>query len=181
MRPIQEDMEKFQTQLEKGSIQRAYRALLSYMMNLRTHFKDSHPEFAVSGLYQGYMDMTYFGVFPPSLRQRDLKIAIVFNYNAFRFEAWLAGSNRQVQRSYWELFKDGKWTGYRVVAPATGIDSIIECDLAKDFDFNNPEALTSMIETSTATFIDDIEKFLSKHQPVKNPVRGTSESTNKSQ
>lgn len=164
MHSIREDMEAFRGQLEKGSIQKAYRALLSYMMGLRTHFKNNYGDSAVSGLYQGYMDMTYFALFPPSLKHRKLKIAIVFNYDAFRFEAWLAGSNRKVQQQYWELFRDSQWPEYRVVMPARGIDSIIECDLAKDFDFSDPEPLTSKIENTTAAFIENIEGFLSEHQ-----------------
>ena len=165
MHSIREDIEAFRRQLGKGSIQKAYRALLSYMMGLRTHFQNSYAGSAVSGLYQGYMDMTYFALVPPSLKHRGLKIAIVFNYDAFRFEAWLAGSNRKVQRQYWELFRDSQWPEYRVVTPARGIDSIIECDLAEDFDFSDPDALTSNIETATAAFIEDIERFLSEHQP----------------
>ena len=161
MHSIREDLGEFQKQLKKGSIQKAYRALLSYMMSLRTHFKNRYPDSAVSGLYQGYMDMTYFALFPPLLKHRDLKIAIVFNYDAFRFEAWLAGSNRKVQQQYWELFRDSQWPKYRVVTPGRGIDSIVECDLAKDFDFSDPDALTSSIEMATAAFIDDVEKFLS--------------------
>ncbi len=164
MQSIKEDMQEFRGQLEKGSIQKAYRALLSYMMGLRTHFKNSYRDFEVSGLYQGYMDMTYFALVPPSLKHRNLKIAIVFNYGAFRFEAWLAGSNRKVQRQYWELFKGSQWPEYRIVTPARGIDSIVECDLAKDFDLSFPEVLTSSIEKSTATFIDDMERYLSGHE-----------------
>jgi len=41
-------------QLEKGIIQKAYRALLSYMMDLRTHFTHKHGASAVSGLNEGY-------------------------------------------------------------------------------------------------------------------------------
>jgi hypothetical protein len=164
MHSIREDMEEFRGQLGKGSIQKAYRALLSYMMGLRTHFKNSYAGSAVSGLYQGYMDMTYFALFPPSLKHRDLKIAIVFNYDAFRFEAWLAGSNRKVQRQYWELFKDSQWPEYRVVTPAKGIDSILECDLATDFDLDDPDTLTAFIEKTTVAFIDDIERFLGEHE-----------------
>jgi hypothetical protein len=166
MHSIQKDMEEFQGQLGKGSIQTAYRALLSYMMGLRTHFKNSYAGSVVSGLYQGYMDMTYFAIFPPSLKQRDLKIAIVFNYEAFRFEGWLAGSNRQVQQKYWELVKKSHWNEYRVVAPAKGVDSIIECDLAEDFDFDDLDSLTASIEENTAEFIDHIESFLSEHDVV---------------
>lgn len=167
MHSIREDMEEFRRQLKKGSIRKAYRALLTYMMGLRTHFKNRYPDSAVSGLYQGYMDMTYFALFPPSLKHRDLKIAIVFKYDAFRFEAWLAGRNRKVQRQYWELFRDSQWPEYRVVTPARGIDSIVECDLAKDFDLSAPDALTSRIEKATVAFIRDVERYLSEHQPRK--------------
>lgn len=164
MHSIQEDVEELRRLIQKGSIQKAYRALLSYMMGLRTHFANKYGESAVSGLYQGYMDMTYFALFPSSLKRLDLKIAIVFNFDAFRFEGWLAARNRKVQREYWELFKDSHWAEYRVVAPAGGIDSILECDLAKDFDMSDPDALTSKIETATSGFIDNIEGFLSEHQ-----------------
>ena len=164
MHSIGKDMEEFRRQLEKGSIQKAYGALLSYMMGLRTHFKNNLAGSTVSGLYQGYMDMTYFALFPSSLKHRNLKIAIVFNYDAFGFEAWLAGGNRKVQRQYWELFKDSKWPEYRVVTPAKGIDSILECDLATDFDLDDPDALTASIEKATVAFIDDIERFLAEHE-----------------
>ena len=163
MHSINEDMKAFQQQLEKGSIQRAYGAIISYMLGLRSYFKNGTAGFPVSGLYQGYMDMTYFALFPPSLKDRNLKIAIVFHYAAFRFEAWLSGGNREVQRQYWELFKDGQWPRYRVVAPAKGIDSILECNLAEDFDLDDPNALTASIEKTTLAFIDNIERFLAEH------------------
>ncbi|MHB1416151.1 MAG: DUF7000 family protein [Chloroflexota bacterium] len=165
MRSVQEDMEEFRRQLGEGSIQRAYGALLSYMRGLRTHFANKYGEPAVSALYQGYMDLTAVALCPPSLKRRDLKVAIVFNYDAFRFEAWLGARNRKVQRQYWELFRDSQWDEYRVVTPAGGIDSIVECDLATDFDLGDPDALTTGIENGTAAFIDDIEGFLSEHQP----------------
>ena len=160
MPTIQEDVNHFREQLETGSIQRAYRALLSYMMELRTHFKKTHPDYSVSGLYQGYLDMTYFAVAPPTLKQHNLKIAIVFNYEAFRFEAWLAAANRPVQRHYWELFRDSQWADYRVVAPATGVDSILECDLADGFAAGDLDNLTAGIEAKVAQFIADVGRFL---------------------
>jgi hypothetical protein len=161
MQSIQEDMNELRGQLQSGSIQRAYRALLRYMMDLRTHFISRYPKYSVSGLYQGYLDMTYFAVVPPSLKPRGLKIAIVFNYGAFRFEAWLAATNRQVQRKYWEMFRDTRWPAYRVVAPASGVDSIIECDLADEFDIGDLDPLTSDIEKKAAKFTKDVEKALS--------------------
>ncbi len=164
MHSIRKDLEKFHGQLRNGAIQRAYRALLSYMIGLRSHFKNKHPDFSISALYQGYLDMTYFAISPPLLKKRDLKIAIVFNYEAFRFEAWLAGRNRKVNRHYWELFKDRKWPAYRVVTPAKGVDSIVECDLAQGFYLSDKDTLTTSIETGTGAFIEALEGFLSKDQ-----------------
>ncbi|MBN1847800.1 MAG: hypothetical protein JW932_04375 [Deltaproteobacteria bacterium] len=162
MNSIQKDMEEFQGQLRRGSIQRAYRTLLSCMMGLRTHFKNKYPDASVSAIYQGVMDMTYFAILTPSLKKRDLKIAIVFNYEAFRFEAWLAGRNRSVSRRYWELLKDRKWPSYRVITPAKGVDSIIECDLTHGFDLSDTNPLTIIIEKGARTFIEDIEAALAK-------------------
>ncbi len=162
MRSIQKDIEEFQVQLKNGAIQRVYKALLSFMMGLQTYFKKKHPDFSVSSLYQGYMDMTYFAVSIPSLKQHDLKLAIVFNYETFRFEAWLAGRNRKINRHYWELFKNQKWSGYRIVTPGKGVDSIIERDLVQGLDLNDTDALTKCIETGIDAFIKDVEEALSK-------------------
>jgi hypothetical protein len=169
-------MEEFRAQLSKGSIQVAYRALLSFMMDLRKYFANRFGASTVSALYQGYLDMTYFGLFLPSFAQHDLKIAIVFNYEAFRFEAWLVGRNRKVQRKYWELFKDFQWPQYRVVTPAAGIDSIVECDLVTEFDLSAPDTMTSRIVEITLGFIEELERYLLKHEPSGEPAQGDQES-----
>jgi hypothetical protein len=163
MHSSQQDMHALREQIARGSIRRAYRALISTTMGIRAHFKAGHPSFEVSGLYQGYLDMTYFAVVPPSLKSGGLKIAIVFNYDEFQFEAWLVGRNRKVQREYWELFRDSRWPSYRVVAPATGVDAIVEYVLVSEPDFRDPDALTSLIEAGTLVFIRDMETFLSEH------------------
>jgi hypothetical protein len=162
MPSIQKDMQELRRQLQSGSIQRAYRGMLRYMTDLRTHLQGRYPTYSFTSLYQGYFDMTYFALVPPSLRQRGLKIAIVFNYGAFRFEAWLAAANRQIQRRTWESLKDARWPGYRVATPGAGVDAIIECDLADEFDLSDPQALTAAIDKKLAKFTRDIEKALAK-------------------
>ena len=104
--------------------------------------------------------MTYFAISTPALKQRDLKIAIVFNYKAFCFEAWLAGRNRKVTRQYWELLKERKFSGYRIVTPGKGVDSIIEYDLAQGNELTDMDSLTKIIEGNMNSFIVDIEEAL---------------------
>ena len=164
MHSIQEDVEELQqaTREEKNSESVSSIALLDdgAAYTLRKQIWQDCGLWTLPGVH-GY---DVFCSFPSSLKRLDLKIAIVFNYDAFRFEAWLAARNRKVQREYWELFKDSQWAEYRLVAPAGGIDSILECDLAKDFDLSDPDDLTSKIGTKTSAFIDSVESFLSEHQ-----------------
>jgi hypothetical protein len=80
MRQSPGDFDDLRRALEGGSVQNAYRALLGYMNDLRRHFGRKYPKYTISALYQGYLDMTYFAVMPPSLKRRGLKIAVVFNY-----------------------------------------------------------------------------------------------------
>ncbi len=164
MEPFHEYIGEYRKQLEKGAIQKAYKGLMEYIMELRTYFNNRYPGYFVSGsIYYGYMDMTYFSFFPESLKNRKLKIAIVFLHQAFRFEAWLAGYNRQVQAQYWKLFQESGWNQYRIVPPAKGVDSIIEGTLAGQPDFGDLAALTGQIEQGTLKFIADVESFLTTH------------------
>lgn len=157
-----EDMIEFKKQLKKGAISRAYKGLMEYIMNLKTQLKNKYPDYFVSGsIYFGYMDMTYFSFFPESLKERNLKIAIVFNYETFRFEVWLAGYNKKIQTKYWKLFKESGWNKYHIVPTTQGADSILEYVLAGNPDFSDLDTLTKQIETGTMSFIEDIETFLS--------------------
>ncbi len=107
MKTLQENMAEFKKQLEKGTIQKAYLGLMEYMMSLKNHFSSKYPDYSTSGsLYNGYMDMTYFSIFPRSLKDRDLKIAIVFLYDMFRFAIWLSGKNKRILAKYWRSLKD---------------------------------------------------------------------------
>ena len=163
MELFHEYMDEYRKQLKKGAIQKAYKGLMEYIMNLKIYFKNKYPDYFVSGsIYYGYMDMTYFSFTPKSLKDRNLKIAIVFNYDAFRFEVWLGGYNKQVQAEYWRLFKESGWDSYHLVPTTEGMDSILEHTLVADPDFSDLDTLTKQIESETLRFIADVEKFLSK-------------------
>jgi hypothetical protein len=166
MGSLQEYMGEYRKQLEKGVIQQAYRGLMDYMLSLRSHFKKNHPEYDVQGnIYFGYMDMTYFALFPEPLKQRKLKIAVVFLHEAFRFEVWLSGFNRKVQEQYWKLIRESHWEKYRLVSDPRASDSILEHVLVADPDFRDLEKLRSQIETGTLRFIEDVEGLISGKNP----------------
>ena len=163
MKSLQENMIEYKKQLEKGAIQKAYQGLMEYMLSLKNHFGTKYPDFSVSGsMYSGYMDMTYFSVFPKSLKDRELKIAIVFVYDSFRFEIWLSGRNQQVLAKYWKIIKDSGWDKYQLAAQGKWADSILEHVLVDNPDFGDLEALTKQIDQGASKFIRDVESFLTK-------------------
>ena len=165
MPSFHEHINEYRKQMEQGAIQKAYKGLMEYVMTLRTHFKNKYPDYFVSGsIYYGYMDMTYFSVFPNSFKHRKLKAAIVFIHDTCTFEAWLAGYNKQVQTKYWKLFKESGWNKYHVVSTTKGVDSIMEYVLADNPDFSDLDTLTKQIEAETMKFIKDVESFLAKHE-----------------
>ena len=166
MESFHESMTEYRKQLAKGAIQVAYRGLMDHFHALRRHFKTKYPNHIVSGsVYYGYMDMTYFSFFPQSLKRRRLKVAIVFLHEAFRFEVWLVGNNRTVQKQYWELFTTSDWKKYHIATPAKGVDAILDHIVIDNPDFRDLNALITQIEQGTIQFIQDVEHFFSTRTP----------------
>jgi len=163
MASFHEYMNEYKKQLKAGYIQKAYKGLMEYIMELKLYLKNKYPDYLVSGsIYTGYMDMTYFSFFPGSLKHLKLKTGIVFIHEAFRFEAWLFGYNKEVQAKYWKLIKENVWNKYRIPITTKGVDSIMEYILVNNPDFSDLDTLTKQIEGRTVNFIKDIENFLPK-------------------
>lgn len=157
-----EHMDEYRRQMRKGTVQKAYRGLMEFLMRLRSHFEGKYPAYAVSGsLYPGYMDMTYFALSPASLRARKLKLAVVLMHDTCRFEVWLAAANRQIQARYAKLLQASGWNKYRMPSPGKGVDAIIEHVLVEDPDFGDLPALMGQIEKGTLAFLKDVEGALS--------------------
>jgi len=106
--------------------------------------------------------MTYFSLFPESLKRRNLKIAIVFIHDSFRFEVWLSGSNRAVQEKYWELLKESDWNKYHLASDPRTVDYVIDHILVGNPDFSDLDTLTAQIESGILEFIEDVEGFFSR-------------------
>jgi hypothetical protein len=154
-------MHEFNQQLQRGYLQTAYRGLMKYFRELRSHFVRQNPEFEVgSSIYQGYLDMTYFAIVPRSLKDRKLKIAVVFIYDEFQFELWLSGANRNVQAEYWSLLLHSGVDRYSYAPDPKSVDYLLRHVLITDPDFNNLAAMTESIERGTLEFIEHIERRL---------------------
>ena len=164
MGSLSDAMSEYRAQLQKGAIQQAYRGLMDYMSALKIELKAKHPDFQVSGsLYFGYMDMTYFAFTPPALKEKGLKIAIVFVHETFAFEAWLSAANRAVLAQYAQLIADAGWQKYRRVSAAQNPDAILEHTLTADPHFSDLPALSTLIERESLAFCANVEAFLASN------------------
>ena len=162
MQSINKSVREYTAQLQQGQIQKAYKGIMTLMSSLKTWLESRHPDYAVSGLYPGYMDMTYFAFTPQVLKQRSLKVAIVYLHEQNRFEVWLGGANRKIQAETIERFTGKDLDGLTLSEIKPGVDSIVEMKLVEQPDFDHPEDLMLAIENKVAEFTEKITKLLPK-------------------
>lgn len=65
---LQSYISEYTTQLHKGSIQKVYQGIMTFMSGLKTHLEKTYPNYITGGLYLSYMDMTYFPFTPGELK-----------------------------------------------------------------------------------------------------------------
>lgn len=158
---LNEYKKDYKRQIEIGNIPKAYKGLMSFMKNLRTYFVNNFTvDYVIGSIYSGDMTITYFPFTPKTLKEQKLKIAIVFNHQKVRFEIWLAGQNKQIQKKYWEIFKGSDWNKYHIPSTIDDGFSIVDNVLIENPNFDNLEILTEQIETRAIEFIKEIKKVL---------------------
>ena len=162
MNTLDEHIKEYQKQLNKGHIQKAYTGIMAFMASVKSYLTDKYPDFSTSSLYFGTMDMTYFAFTPIHLKEKKLKVAIVFLHEACRFEVWLAGSNRKIQSKVINQLSKKNLGEYQLSRVSPGIDSIIESVLVEKPDFDMPDALRYQIEEKTIEFIEEMTLLLNQ-------------------
>ena len=160
MPTMNEFVQEYTQQLAKGSIQKAYRGIMAFMSDLRSDLERIHPDFSVTSLYFGYMDMTYFAFTPSDLKAMKLKIAIVYLHEENTFEVWLGGVNRKIQAEYIKLLSDKDLGEYTLSKVEPGVDAIVFTQITDHPDFDHPEELKALIEVKTLDFIKNISLIL---------------------
>lgn len=160
MDSMNDNIREYTFQLKNGRIQKAYRGIMTFMTELMTYLESKRPDYTVSALYFGYMDMTYFAFTPPELKDLRLKIAVVYLHEENRFEVWLAAGNRQIQSEYVEVFRRKNIGEYILSEIRPGVDSIIYSSIVERPDFDNPDELKRQIELKTARFANDVVLLL---------------------
>ena len=156
MPSLQQAVARYTSALSDGEFQRAYKGILSYMAALQAALTARFPACATGALYQGYLDMTYFALTPPALRDKKLKIALVYLHAEHRFELWLAANNRALQAETAQKLAAVPLGKYRLTNPAPGVDAIIETVATGEPDFDRLDALTETLAQAFEAFSNDL-------------------------
>lgn len=159
MKSLKDDLIIYNRALQQGSMQRAYRGILTFMGDLNRSWKQKHPEWVVGSVYPGYLDMTYFPVTPPKLKEHGLKIAFVYLHRENRFEVWLAANNRRIQSNFIRYLQH-KTSPFKLTPPGPGVDSILIESITDRPDFDEPDTLMLQIEETILGFVEEVTKLL---------------------
>lgn len=153
-------MQVYHEALDKGDIQKAYRAILSFMAELRAELKMKYPDARVGQVNQGFMDMSYFAFTPQALHTKKLIIALVYLHAANRFELWLSANNRSIQKKMIDTLNQVEDFDYRISDFGSGMDSIVEWIVHVEPNFDAKASLKSSLELNLLRFTKDMEACL---------------------
>lgn len=146
--------------LQQGDLQVAYKGILNYMGKLRSDFVSEYPDYEIGNVYQGYMDMSYFSLNVKELKDKGLKIAIVYLHEKGSFEIWLSARNRDILKKYKTILNGKALEGSSFFHDSDNEDAIIECTLTSKPNFDKQTSLTEIIKEGTEKFISVVTLLL---------------------
>lgn len=153
MKRLNDLIKNYTNYLQTVELQTAYKAIIDFMNNLKNYFKTNFPDYLISGLYQGYMDMSYFSIANQTLKAKGLKIAIVYLHVEGVFEVWLSAQNRKIAKQYIYLAKHLIYNNQKLYHNRENLDAIVESVIIDKPNFENIERLVQLIEDNVSHFI----------------------------
>ena len=100
-------LETYRTLLKTTDLQRAYPEFIRLFRFLRNEMERQLPDFRFqSSITENAMDYSYFSFTNSELKEKGLKLAVVFVHRDFRLEVWLSGGKLRhaVQFEQTEIF-----------------------------------------------------------------------------
>jgi len=153
MKTMNQLIEEYTCHLRQGEIQAAYKGILEFIGKLRADIIKKYPDYEIGSLYQGYMDMSYFSLSTKLLKDKGLKIAMVYLHSKGAFEVWLSARNREIAKRYEYVLNSNISDNITVFHDDCNEDAIIEYTLTSTPDFDEQASLIEIIEKGIDKFI----------------------------
>ncbi len=93
--------------------------------------------------------MSYFSLNTERLKEKRLKVAIVYLHEKRAFEIWLSARNREILKKYRTIISSAALKDVIAFHDADNEDAVIECILTSDPDFDDQTSLTQSIKSGT--------------------------------
>lgn len=91
-------LETYRTLLQTTDLQKAYQEFIRLFRFLRNELERQMPDFRFqNSITENAMDYAYFSFTDPGLKEKGLKLVVVFDHKNFRLDVWLSGVNRTAQ------------------------------------------------------------------------------------
>ena len=161
MKTLNELIHHYSVLLQQGEIQAAYKGVLDFIGKLRADVVKKYPNYDVSSIYQGYMDMSYFALSTASLKEKGLKIAIVYQHEKGDFEAWLSARNREISKKFESAVSSILSENANTFHDPNNQDAFVECILVSAPDFEEQAVLMKDIEQGVEQFMNTVTRLLS--------------------
>jgi hypothetical protein len=154
MKTLNQLIKDYTCHLQSEDLSLAYKGILDFIGKLRSDFANKYPDYEIgSGIYQGYMDMSYFSLNTKELKAKGLKIAVVYLHGKGAFEIWLSARNRELIKKYRSHFGGRISMDIPLFQDAGNEDAVLEHTLTSSPDFDHPELMTERIERGTEQFV----------------------------
>jgi hypothetical protein len=162
MKTLNQLINEYTDLLKQGELQKAYKGIIDFINDLRIDLTKRFPEYEMGNLYQGYMDMTYFPMNSKDLKEKGLKIAIVYLHGRGDFEVWLCPRNRNNSTKYKTLLDEMIEKNDTLFHDDNNPDSILESTLILNPNFNDQKMLVNIIGQGVERFLSLVIGFLSQ-------------------
>lgn len=147
--------------IQTTHVRECYREFIRLFRYIRVSLEKSMPEYNFQGnITENAMDYSYFAFTNDNLKEKGLKIAVVFVHKEFRFQVWLCGTNRKYQAEYYEILKD-KNIPFELAGNPSQKDYILCATLDEAADISDGNFLTEKIKSMA----DELVMFAETLQP----------------
>ena len=148
-------LSEYKELLQTTNLRKGYQEFIKLFRYIRVSLEKNMPEYKFQvNIVENGMDYSYFLFTNESLKEKGLKLAIVFVHSNFQFEVWLSGYNRNYQLKYYDLLK-GKNIPFQLTDNPARKDYILRVVLEENVDISDADLLTERIQNIS----DDLLMF----------------------
>ncbi len=138
-----------------------YLETVIFFKKLRKILLEKYPlDYYVGTVYHG--NISFLPFVSNTLRSLKLKTLIVYNHQNQRFEIWLAAQNKQIQRQYWEIFKNSDWEIFQVPESIDGRFNIVELIVSEAENVKYQSLKLDKLAEAAIRFNNEIEKIFNE-------------------